>query len=92
MSSTARSTEPLKRNRMKQELMEATERQVWTAPAERSGDGAFARGQETLLVSPLSCVKKRCRVGLATAVQKARSCLRILSVFSVTSCSSLKTS
>ena len=54
---------------MKQELTETTERLVWTAPAERSGDGAFACGQATLILSQLSCVPKRCRVGLATAVQ-----------------------
>src|SRR6266702_2661797 len=54
-------------------------RQFWTAPAERSGDGAFAAETDVRLLTVLTpssggrikadALEKRCRAALATAVQ-----------------------
>jgi hypothetical protein len=44
----------------------------WSAPAERSGDGAFGRTREAANLKSVSRVRKRCRASLATAVKMER--------------------
>jgi hypothetical protein len=57
-----------------------TAAEFWTAPAERSGDGAFERAKGCRINASLSCGRKRCRATLATAVQDALDTATVLVV------------
>jgi hypothetical protein len=56
-------------------------RTFWTAPAKRSGDGAFGHARRTRIGASLCSRKKRCGASLPAAVQKAARLTSLLVLF-----------